>query len=418
VAARRPALALAALAAACDGGPPPPVPIGLSNMSPGVEVVADDLGVDRVRQTLQWRWIEPEVLATGLTLADARAPGALAAYVDGRDFAQADAAVARWTSRGIDVLAGVGSGWDQTLPALDGEPANPDALGPDEYVARQALAVGALVERYDGDGHLDAPGSPRIARWQVENELNEAVFTAFGGLRSPGGTAALRSTWADAAFRDALLDALVAAVRDADPSASVTTNLHCSVHPNFDAAFDVEPWDAALVRWRDRLDAIGLDVYPNYLSAEPPRPERVADAIARARDLAEGRPIEVVETGYPTGPAELGFDEARQVAYLDGLLRGARDEGAAALYWYGSHTRETTDVEIDADDVATVAKMAAAYEAGDVTAAFALAAEHQDGHLGDVIASVEAYWGLIRADGTRKPGWDLLADAVAAAAPP
>jgi hypothetical protein len=410
----RPALAaLAALAAACDGAPPPPVPIGLSNMSAGVEGVADDLGVDRVRQTLQWRWIEPEVVATGLTLADARAPGVRAAYALGRDFAQADAAVARWTSRGIDVLAGVGSGWDQTLPALDGAPAGPDALGPDEYVARQALVVGALVERYDGDGHLDAPGSPRIARWQVENELNEAVFTAFGGLRSPGGTAALRSTWADAGFRDALLDALVGAVRDADPSASVTTNLHASVHPNFDVAFDVEPWDAALIRWRDRLDAIGLDVYPNYLAADPPRPERVAEAIARARDLAEGRPIEVIETGYPTGPAELGFDEARQAAYLDGLLGGARAEGAAALYWYGSHTRETTEVAIDDEDVAAVARMAAAYEAGDVIAAFALAAEHQDGHLGEVVGSVEAYWGLIRADGSRKPAWDLLADAVA-----
>jgi hypothetical protein len=32
--------------------------------------------------------------------------------------------------------------------------------------------VRAIVERYDGDGHDDAPGSPRVAAWQIWNEPN------------------------------------------------------------------------------------------------------------------------------------------------------------------------------------------------------------------------------------------------------
>src|SRR6185369_1286139 len=36
--------------------------------------------------------------------------------------------------------------------------------------------VRTVVERYDGDGLDDAPGSPRIAYWEVWNEPNLAFF--------------------------------------------------------------------------------------------------------------------------------------------------------------------------------------------------------------------------------------------------
>lgn len=64
--------------------------------------------------------------------------------------------------------------------------------------------VSAVVERYDGDGYNDAPGSPRVAVWQIWNEPNH--WETWPG--SPAEYAAI-------------LQAGYAAVKAADPSATV-----------------------------------------------------------------------------------------------------------------------------------------------------------------------------------------------------
>jgi hypothetical protein len=66
--------------------------------------------------------------------------------------------------------------------------------------------VGAVVERYDGDGANDAPGSPRVAAWQLWNEPNH--WETWPG--SPAEYAAI-------------LQAGYAAAKAADPSAIVAT---------------------------------------------------------------------------------------------------------------------------------------------------------------------------------------------------
>lgn len=66
--------------------------------------------------------------------------------------------------------------------------------------------VAAVVERYDGDGNADAPGSPRVAAWQIWNEPN--AWETWPG--SPAEYAAL-------------LEAGYAAAKAADPSAIVAT---------------------------------------------------------------------------------------------------------------------------------------------------------------------------------------------------
>jgi hypothetical protein len=66
--------------------------------------------------------------------------------------------------------------------------------------------VTAVVERYDGDGSGDAPGSPRVAVWQIWNEPN--AWETWPG--SPAEYAAL-------------LQAGYAAAKAADPSATVAT---------------------------------------------------------------------------------------------------------------------------------------------------------------------------------------------------
>jgi hypothetical protein len=66
--------------------------------------------------------------------------------------------------------------------------------------------VGAVVERYDADGVADAPGSPRVAAWQIWNEPNH--WETWPG--SPAEYAAI-------------LQAGYAAAKSADPTAVVAT---------------------------------------------------------------------------------------------------------------------------------------------------------------------------------------------------
>ncbi|NTU81254.1 MAG: hypothetical protein HGA45_18050 [Chloroflexales bacterium] len=74
-------------------------------------------------------------------------------------------------------------------------PANPQDFA--DYVF-------AVVERYDGDGNADAPGSPRVAAWQIWNEPN--AWETWPG--SPAEYAAI-------------LEAGYAAAKAADPTATV-----------------------------------------------------------------------------------------------------------------------------------------------------------------------------------------------------
>src|SRR5690606_7456316 len=76
---------------------------------------------------------------------------------------------------GIDsVAAVVGQGCYNMVMTILGNPswAAPDAEGviPAENLPEFAEFMGALVERYDGDGVDDAPGSPQIHYFELYNE--------------------------------------------------------------------------------------------------------------------------------------------------------------------------------------------------------------------------------------------------------
>lgn len=396
-----------------DARPQLPFAVGLSQVSADIDTVASELGIAWIRQTIGWDAIEPVVAPNGLTLAQAMSAEALEAYVAEHDFTGVDAQITRLTSQGFRVIAGVGSGWNRSLPTVaDGRPAAPDVLGKDEYVARQVLVVRALVERYDGDGVLDAPGSPVVTAWQVENELNEALATAVGSARFPGGIDAAQSAWADFTYVDHIFHSLVAAVRAQAQGAIVLTNFHTSVHPGIDESLMVPTWQDALTRWRGELDWIGLDAYPNYIRAAPLGGDEIGATVADAVALAETRPVIVIETGYGSGPEVLGYDEARQAMFLTQVYAAVRAAGGSGLFWFGTHTSESHSVEIDAHDVTQLARLADAYAAGDIRMVFLLILEdraYYENHMTRVIDASGAYLGLIRQDGSHKPAWDALA---------
>lgn len=115
----------------------------------------DEAGVEIVRTVFDWASIEPE-------------PGVYR-------WERFDRVVDRLQERGIDVL-GILDGsapWATSAPSLD----EPNwQKWPSQDLSAFSRYVWAVVERYDGDGFADAPGSPVVRYWEFWNEPNVDFF--------------------------------------------------------------------------------------------------------------------------------------------------------------------------------------------------------------------------------------------------
>lgn len=397
--------------------------IGLSQTPATVVPIAQELGARYTRPTLAWREIEPTVSPLGLTVDEIRShPELVDDYIQGHTWSSFDAEIGGMLAGGLIPVPIVGHGYVGALPRLAAapdQPADPDHLGRDEYLARIYLVARATVERYDHDGHLDAPGDLRIAYWQTENELNQAFLTALWGWRSPSLLEAFGSAWQDWAYVTQILKTLRLAVKDADPTALTTLNFHTDISDEL-MQFLLQPtWLASIQQWRLEMDFLGMDAYPNYYRASPVAGAAVGERVARIQGESCGMPIVVVETGYPTGPAVEGFDEAQQAEYVQTAFDGAIAAGASGFFLFGTQTAETSTVEITPEDLANLALVADAYDNGDVGALVGFLLTNIDyiqSHFVYVLQAVEPFWGLVRADGSHKLAWDTYA-AIASAAP-
>jgi len=121
------------------------------------------------------------------------------------------------TDKAIGTLAEAGTSVIPVLYTRPGWAATTDC-GPIDRVplSRYHAYLTALVERYDGDGVADAPGSPRVGHWEVENEQD---FDPAHG----GGSAGHGSCFGGTGAGDygAQLRAAYLAIKAADPRATV-----------------------------------------------------------------------------------------------------------------------------------------------------------------------------------------------------
>lgn len=172
-------------------------------------------------------------------------------------------------------------------------PANPQDFA--DYVY-------ATVERYDGDGYADAPGSPRIAAWQIWNEPN--AWETWPGTPAEYGT---------------LLRAGYAAAKAADARAIVATGglyvLDGSWADNIGHSDGLRFLDQALVAvpsaW-NAFDALAIHPYmPDVAPDQPGLLTRVSlwGRITTARDWlttrtqvygGAPRPLWISEVGWST----------------------------------------------------------------------------------------------------------------------
>ncbi len=93
------------------------------------------------------------------------------------DFTKQDPLVSDTAAKGISVLGTIRSfnPWDQCPNGTGCMPPAGHQLYPVDEAAYISF-LRTMVERYDGDGIDDAPGSPVVKAWQVENEVDGAFW--------------------------------------------------------------------------------------------------------------------------------------------------------------------------------------------------------------------------------------------------
>ena len=75
----------------------------------------------------------------------------------------------------------------------------------------------------------------------------------------------------------------------------------------------------------------------------------VGERAAQVATLSCGMPVMVMETGYPSAPAEAGFDEAKQAAFLRDAFDSSVAAGVRGFFVFGARTSETHTATITPD---------------------------------------------------------------------
>jgi len=356
--------------------------------------------------------VEPVITTAELTVAEVDAnPGMVTDYIQTHDWSDSDTWISDMKAAGLEPMMIVGHGYASTLPDFDGERLTPNRIGQENYLGHIYLFTRSAVERYNGDGEYDAPGGLVVKFWQLENELNQAFLTAVWGWRTPSFLDALGSAWQNWSFVTRLLDTLYTAVKKEDPEALTTVNFHTDIPAEINQGLLLPSWEDSIRQWVSYVDVIGIDAYPNYYQPEPVRGEVLGERVATASEMGCGKPVVVVETGYPTGPSERGYTEAAQADYIQEAYDSSVAAGAKGFLLFGVKTGEAHGTEITPEDLANLEYLAGLFDEGRFwdLLFFALQnAEYLETHFSQVLQTVEPYWGLVRADGTHKPGWDVF----------
>lgn len=289
------------------------------------------------------------------------------------DWSLPDRLVKELNAAGIAPLPLIGDG--AATPAWP-EPASQDRVSPEPLGRRCSTKVAGETRYYRGIGrepylahvYLMAAGMARryakdpdrILWWNTENELNWAyIHTTVAGWRCG-------KEWSDRQFLAELLAALYQGIKAGNPEARSAMNLN--IHD--------PKWVLDLKNFAPEMDGIGLGAYPNYLFAWPVLDGLLNSAVGKAVRRSQGKPVLVLETGYPAGPKFMGWNENLQARYVRDSVRGAVGQGAKAYIYF---KLDDTDLAISAAS----------------------------------LQRVENHWGLVRLDGSRKPAFQAYQKAIA-----
>lgn len=212
---------------------------------------------------------------------------------------------------------------------------------PPANVNEYAQFAGWMAERYDGDGVNDAPGSPRIAAWQIWNEPNAEMT-----WRTVGNAANTRRRYGE------MMVAAYNAIKAANPGAIVLTGgvyvfdgASCPAG-NCDGLVFLDGVFAQVPAAKRAFDVFAI--HPQLPTAAPDSPNllrlvtlqgRVDNALGRLRN-GWGRtdaPLWITELGWCTAtgacPGGVQVSEEQQANYLVRAMVIAQQQGAQHTNW-------------------------------------------------------------------------------------
>jgi hypothetical protein len=272
--------------------------------SDGFHEIAD-AGTQWVRKPISWKSVEPSNTTP-----------------ENYNWSSVDYSVNNATSRGVQLILTIGGQppWAATYQ-----------MGPVTDTADIIEFVGALVERYDGDGTDDAPGSPTVRHFELYNEPDNY---SIGGAQHGG-----YGYWGHngAGYAD-LLQTLYPAVKSASSKAQLVFG-GLALEPNM--VFDMDFLDDVLAacQGHDCFDVMNFHYYPCFRSNWK---SYGIDILGKANYVQQklttygfaGKPMIVSETGYPSGV--VWGDDERQSRYVIKVNVRARAAQMPAIIWYKS----------------------------------------------------------------------------------
>lgn len=401
----------------CDGiiDNPPTPEVKLPEFIFGVSYVSgldylEEIGIRWLETAISWRDVMPEIHDVSLDLRYVMShPEMVEDLIQSANWSSIDSRHRQLIQRGFNLIVIVGHGYTGAQSIYAGEIAIPDRIGRDVYLAYMYLYTRAAVERYDGDGYLDADGIV-IKLWRPENELNQAMLTAIWGWRAPSWMDGFSSAWADWKFLDTLLWVLSRAIKYADPEAITLINLHTDIPDAMCRFFGIPTWQEAAAMWRDYVNIVGFDAYPNYLNPEPILGEVVGERTRIIQQASCGKPTLVVETDYTTGPPELEFTPEGQAQFIEDAFWSSYDAGAVGFLKLSTIGADSTHVEITEEDILNLKDVRKWWLENNFVSLLVWSLSHFDylQRFLEVVMTVEGYWGMVKPNGEPKPAYFVM----------
>jgi hypothetical protein len=240
------------------------------------------------------------------------------------DWSVYDLLVDKLDNNNINIFAVICNGDYKQMPLYNGEGIYPGSaeIDNESYMAHAKLHAAGVALRY----------KDKIQYYQAENELNAAGLQVYPWLARKGYDA-----WNDWDFQTELLRTISDGIKYSDNTSLISTNfvvIGCDWHSH------VDDWTSGSNA--DILDIVGVDVYSNYLYGWPVDDHSVGGCVEEAYQNSNGKPVIVSETGYPTQPWYLGYNESRQAYYVKENMEDAWDKGAKGFFYYRLITKESS----------------------------------------------------------------------------
>lgn len=273
----------------------------------------DTLGVSSIHIWIHWDYIEPQLFAPLIRVEDVTEEMVRrynSSENENIDWSVTDSIMNEL--KGLEMIVGIGSGWKVDMPYYNDVRITPDNIGREYYLGQLYLFTRSCIRRY---------GS-QVIGWQIENEPNIGTESVVFGIRKG-------QSWLDKNFVTEVLQTLEKAVRIEAPEAWITINFHTDIH-----------YESDIKNWLPLVDIVSIDAYPNYFTGDPIKPDEVLKRIKHVKKISKGKPVLVMETGYPSAPDNLGFSEKNQERYIDKIFANIYEAGACGAFIFKLSTPE------------------------------------------------------------------------------